>query len=226
MSEPARQFKQPWSIWAHNKLTLYGEPWKDKENPTKKGNNRPSLKYKVWENNPRFNVYMNNGLSTKTIPFALDTYIAYALFELVQVIANDTERKATRYAFELKSKRDHKGNVYDKPTSVAKIYIGRDNEGVMYICFHAKGEDIAKFPFEDSYWASLTDSSGEACKKDFLSELRAKAWANALRELTSVYTVVFGKEKVIQGGNDKKTGSWNKSKPEETDDEFGEDVEF
>ncbi len=143
-----KQFKKPWDIWQHGKLQIYGEAWKENKQ-------RPSMKISMWNNNPRFIIYMNNDSATakKSISFALDTYIAGDLTELMK----DCIRKKdpSRVGVELKAKRDHRGGTYEKPTVVAKIFLGRDTDGVMYIAFQAKGEALAKFPMLPSFWAEL-----------------------------------------------------------------------
>ncbi len=221
-----KQFKKPWDIWQHGKLQIYGEAWKENKQ-------RPSMKISMWNNNPRFIIYMNNDSPTakKSISFALDTYIAGDLTELMK----DCIRKKdpSRVGVELKAKRDHRGGTYEKPTVVAKIFLGRDTDGVMYIAFQAKGEALAKFPMLPSFWAELVGENGEPMDKPYASELRARTWCKTLDGLIQVATIVNAKDQSTHKGGDNKGGSWNKSKSSDDDSghgsEFGgaaEDIDF
>jgi hypothetical protein len=205
MSEGNR-FAPKWNIFSHAKFSLNGEEWKD-------GKGKPSLKFTVHENNPRFRLYMNDGRNNKPIAFSLDPYIFQEILEVVRMVTAD--KNPSRFTWELKANYDHKGNRTEKAAPVSKIFVGRDSENVVYIAFTAKGEGVAKFPFTPSFWAELSDASGEKLSRELASEIRARAWVNALTGLVGAYMVVHGKEpeqKPGSGGeNRNKTGSWSKS---------------
>lgn len=220
--EPVKSFKQPWDLWQHNKLTVYGEAYKD--NPKA----RPSLRYKVYENNPRFSLYLNDGKNNKPIAFSLDPYIANELFVLIKrVIAN---KETSRISMDIIGKRDWLGNQYEKPTAVAKLHVGRDSEGVVYIAFQAKEIKLVKFPMMGSYWRTYSDEANEKLNKVILSEITAEAWANTLRDLTASFIVMHAKEKVINKPGNNKGGSWNKTESSSTESSSSfaeaEDVDF
>lgn len=217
MSE--NRFAAPWNIFSNNKFNLTGEQWKDAKG-------RPNLKYRVVNNNPRFLVYMNDDKVQKPIPFALDPIIIQEVFQVVRHVV--ATKEPTRFAFELKSSYDHRGGRTEKPAPVSKIFIGRDSEGVCYIAFQAKGEQLAKFSFTPSYYADLISATGEKVEKELASEIRAIAWVNALDSITGAFMVVHGKEpenKPGSGGgydNKKKTGDWGKPKASDSWDADGD----
>lgn len=186
MAEQNR-FQQPWNIWQATKLRLNGDAW-DKSNPKE----RPNVSLHVVNNNPRFRLYMNNGKVQKPIAFALDPFILEGLFSALVSICDDNN--PNRYTLELKAYYDHHGNHSDKPTSVSKIMVGRDSNGIVYIAFQAKGEDIAKFSFISSYYAVLLGSNGESLDVVKASEFMAKGWIRLLSNMVSSYLVVEGKE--------------------------------
>lgn len=223
MSDNTNKFKQPWTLFDHPKFALYGEPWKKEEK------DKPALKYKIHENNPRFRVYMNDGSATAArgpIAFALDPYIFNDLMELILLVASD--RNPTRYTMEIKAGWDHKGQKLDKVGPVSKIFVGRDAEGIIYLAFQARGENIAKFPLLPSFFAELQDPNGEKLTKEIASEIRARSYVKTLSQATSAWMAVHGKEpaeKHGSGGNKNKTGSWSKEEKTSKSDDW-DDVGF
>lgn len=177
---------QKWTIFSHAKLRLSGEPW-DKTNPKE----RPSLMYKVVNNNPRFLLYMNDGKNNNGIPFALDAQIAFQLFTMVEMAVADKD--PSRYSLELKGSFVN-GQRQDKPVVVGRIHVGRDTEGVVFIAFQGKGLEAAKFVFRANYFASIHNAEGELLEQRKCSEIVATAWADLMRGLTTSYMVVHGKE--------------------------------
>jgi len=217
------RFAQPWTIFSHAKYNLQGEAWGE-------GGKKPTLKVVMHNNNPRFRVYMNNGdKNSGAIPFSLDPIILQELFQVIRHVVAD--KQPSRFSFELKSSYDHRGNKTDKPGPVAKIFVGRDSDGVIYLAVQAKGEALAKFPFLDSFFAELRDATGEKVSKDFASEVRALAWVNAIDGLVGAYSVVHGKEPDEKpgsgGGNRNKSGGWG-GKPQASSQsaDWGADVDY
>lgn len=219
MSE-ANRFAPKWNIFNHPKFSITGEEWKDHKG-------KPSLKYTVHENNPRFRLYMNDGKVEKPIAFALDPYILEDMFEVLEHVIQT--KGPARFTMELKGTYDHRGQRTEKAAPISKIFIGRDSESCVYIAFCAKGEQIAKFPFAPSFWAELSDASGEKLAKELASEIRARSWKKTISQMTSMFLVVHGKEPAEKPGsfNQKKTGSWSKA-PAETaaSDDWDADVNF
>ena len=219
------RFKQPWTIWTHAKLGLTGEEWK--ENP----GNRPGVKFKIHNNNPRFNMYLNDGKYDKAIGFNMDPFIIQEIFEVIRRTVASQEPDRTYW--ELLSGWDHRGNKTDKPGPVAKIFVGRDSDGVVYIAFQAKGESLAKFPFVPSYYASLHGADGEKLCKKKASEIRAIAWVKGLDAIIGPFMAVHGKEPEQKpgsggGGNQNKSGNWGKPKSDAggSSGGWGDDVAF
>lgn len=188
-----------WTIWNHNKLRLQGEKWEGEKG-------RPSLHYKMVNNNPRFNIYPNKEGQSKPVPFAADFHISNQVFELVKMVAAETEN--SRYSFSIKAMWQY-GKKLDQPTVVSKIIVGRDSTGVIYIAFQERNKDLYKFPFLPSFFAEIEDSNGEPLNKAAASNLVAIAWATGFQNMTAAYMVVEGKEPPKRDGGGYNGGGGN-----------------
>lgn len=219
MSEQ-NKFKAQWTIFNHSKFSLTGEPWEPN------GKEKPSLKFKIHENNPRFMVYMNDNKNKGPIAYALDPIIFQEFAAVLRYVISD--KKPNRFGFELKSSYDHRGNRTEKPGPVSKIYVGRNGEGEVYIGFHAKGEALAKFPFTPSWYADLTDANGEKVTKEFGSEIRGTGWINALEAVVGPYMAVHGKEPAEKPGSGNKNtkGNWGGAPQTKNTTDWEADVEY
>lgn len=215
-----KQFQEKWNLLKHSKYTLHGEAWKDNKK-------RPSLRMVLWENNPRFRLYLNDDKNKGSIPFALDPVILQEFFGLIRYVT--TNKETSRFSYDIKSKNDHRGVKFDKPTTIEKIFVGRDSEGVVFIAFMAKDMPLAKFPFTHSPWAELYDASGEKLSPVKLSEMRANAWVDAMNLILGQVMVTEGKEYIKNDqSNNKKSGTWSGNKPSApSSNDFGsEDIDF
>lgn len=187
--------KPKWTIFSHAKLRLSGEAWDPKNQK-----HRPSLMYKVHNNNPRFLVYMNNDKDQGAQSFALDPYIAGQIFQMVEMVT--AKKEPSRLSIELKSSWIG-GARQEKPVVTGKIMVGRGDDSVVYVAFQSKGKDLARFPFVESYFATMKDETGEQLNVASASEICARAWADTLKGLTYSYMVVHGKEPAERPGSGK-----------------------
>jgi hypothetical protein len=226
MADNNNRPQQPWNIFDHWQLALAGEEW-----PDQKGK-KPSLKFVVHENNARFRLYMRDGKVKDAIPFKLDPHIFGQLCEALLMIAAD--KNPNRIMMDIKSGYDHKNNKTEKPGTVAKLWAGRDSDGVIYLALQAKGEQMVKFPFLPSWFADLHGADGEKLDKGIASELCTRSYVNNMRTMMINYMVAFGKapkEKPGSGkgysgnsGGNNKSGDWNKQPTAEftADEEFSD----
>lgn len=175
-----------WTIWNHNKLRLAGVPW-----DSSKPKDRPSCMTKVVNNNPRFNVYMNNGRDDRPQSYKVDPHIFFAIMETIHKVA-DTP-KQTRWEFELKTSFPG-GQRVDTPVIDGKIIVGRDGDGLVFIGFIKHKKDLAKFNFIPSYWAGLNGEGIDGDPKIESSNIMAKGWATQMSELVGAYLVHDAKE--------------------------------
>ena len=187
------KFKPKWNPFKFKKLRLYGA-----KGPSGKS---PTITMDVWENNPRFKLYLNNGSFDKPITMATDPFINQTILLLIEDVAKDDTPQ--RFSVDIKGFRDHRGNRYDKATPIARIHIGRGDDGVVFIAFQPKGEEPAKFVFGQQWYAPIMDSSGEEMAPQKMSSLHARAWAGLYRamfENNIITNSVEPKPKDGQGG--------------------------
>lgn len=175
-----QQFKPKWNPLKFKKLRLYGVQWANKKSPM--------LAVDVYDNNPRFKIYLNNGSYDKAITLALDPVIMQMALDLLIDISNTDGPQ--RYHMDVMSYRDHRGNKYDKPSAVGRLHFGRDNEGVVFMAVVAKGEEAAKFRFGQQYYAPISDDSGEKLPAGPASSRHARAWAGLIRAMLENNIVV------------------------------------
>ena len=211
------RFRTPWNIWNASKLRMYGEPW-DKSSPR----DSPNVSLHIVNNNPRFRVYMNDGVNKGPISYTLDPIKVYTFFEAILHAGKNKE--PSRVGFELKSTFDHKGRQTDKPAPVSKIFVGRNSDGIIFMAFQAKGEKAAVFNFKSDYYAVLLGSDGEALDPKLASELTARGWVELLKQMVGPFLVVHGKEPPKRENNN--GNSNNDSSTSGGGDNFDTDIPF
>lgn len=182
------KFKAKFNIFKFNKFTLYGKKWKG-------GDKAPSLALGIYQNNPRFVLYLNNGSYDKGITMALDPIIFTEIMNEIIDVSTDREMKPHRATWDLKNKYDHR-RKYDQLTVVGQIHVGRDSEGLVFLAVKANGEDMCKFEFTPSWFAPQKDSTGETTAANISSGSRARAWAEHLKGLLMAYLAAHGEEPV------------------------------
>lgn len=182
-----QQFKQQPTIFTFKKLQMKGVPWE--KNDWKK---IPGLIYKVVNLNPRFQVYMNDGNVEKPLNFAMNPLIANQFF----VVMRDIISRPTpdRVEFEIKGTFDHRGQQTDKPAPISRMFVGRNNDGVMYMSFQAKNESPAMFLFQSDFFAEMKGPDGERLEVGRASNYAAEGYLNLMTQLTNTDLVVNYKE--------------------------------
>jgi len=219
---PKRSFpKPPWDIFDLAKLKLKGKPWSRDDNAA------PNCTVKVHNGNPRFRLYMNNTPgSTNSKTVAVAPFIFSQMLETVKLVAENTA--TDKYTFDIKESYMG-GQKLDKPMVTSRVTIGRDTEGYVYLAFSFKGEkDPAIFLFQDDYFASLQDATGESLNVSLCSSLMAKGWARLMENMFAIFLVTqtkdpeAGKEKQSNAGSS--NSSYSKTKP--ADAGWDDDVSF
>lgn len=218
-----QQFKPKFTIFDERKLTLYGARWQADKREA------PSCRLRMYGNNPRFSLYLNNGGYSKGITIALNPYILYQITDAVLEFSKlPMDAEATRRTWEIKSYRNHKGEQYDKPTVVAKIYVGVDKGGVLFLGLHASGEDVARFPFTSDFYASLVGGDGNPLTEAEASRIVGRSWAMLSERLVANFMVenpvdVEGQKQNNQGGGNRRSqggGNYGGNKSNDFDDDI------
>lgn len=181
MAQPS--FRPQFTIFDAKKLVIYGKRWDESKRDA------PAFRTKMYDNNPRFALRLNNNKFNDNITIALNPRIFFQIMDTIREVANDVTNEVTRFSWEIKSYRNHRREQYDKPTVVSKVYVGRDKEGSVYIALHPVGEDLAKFPFGSDFYAIMIGADGEPLSAAVGSNIAARAYANLSEQMVSHYMV-------------------------------------
>lgn len=218
--------KPAFTIFDHPKLAIYADRREGKQKSA-------SLKYVVHNNNPRFRYYTNDGSGQGALAIPLDPYIAENFFiDLEEVIANKEPDRITR---DIRASWKN-GQKLDKPESIARLHVGRNDKGLIYIALKF-GEMVPDvFTFGPAYFGIPYSATGD--KEDAIktSEKAAKSYLRVLRNLTYVHMVVNAKDMRKggnQGGNNYNKGgnggggyNNNQQNASKSAEDFGDDIPF
>lgn len=173
----------PWNVFQFNRLKVAGDAW-DKEQPR----DRPSVQFKVANNNPRFSLYLNKpGAFDKPITFLMDAITMSAFFEGIRDAVKNPEPH--RMAFEINSKFPHKGRQLEEATKIGEIIVGRDENKCVYMAFAAMDEPVAKIVFQTSFYHKLIGSDGERMDRVKMSELVASGYAKLMTDMLAAFLI-------------------------------------
>lgn len=166
------------------KLNLYGKPWNADD-----FKQRPKARLKVVNNNPRFQVWINNGGANKGYTFNLDPVILATFLAALDHAARTPD--VAPITLEIKSMFNANGERSKQMQPVSKITVGRDATGVVYLAFEiiGVGEPTAVFPFEANYFAEILEN-GEKISAVRGSELVALGWGKLISEMVAVHLIV------------------------------------
>lgn len=172
-----QQSPRKWSPLDLAKLRLSGKPW-SKDDPKL----RPSLQvYFGKDGNPRIRVYMNDGsMGQASTSINLDPPHFFGILEdLKRIAANETPN---RHQWGVKALFKN-GRQMEKPEIVAKVSVGRDSEGVVYIAVATDTSKTALFPFGPNFWFELLGADGEKLHPREASDIMATSWVNWMGDL-------------------------------------------
>lgn len=214
----------PFNLYA---LTLWGKPWNNEDKKT-----APRFYPYVSEDGSLcFGIYFNDGKIRDAIRVKLDAVTAEMLFEIINRVISSPPDKPYKRKLSKTSMYSHRGKISDKPTEVLTFSIGKTDDGVVYLAIQPVGERMAVFPFNEGlpFGLNVCETNNEKVATAELSELRAKAWINIVRQFY-INHLFFKqkkppeKEQSGKGSNFSSGSSFNNSS--QSSNEFQSDPSF
>lgn len=180
-----------------------------------KGARRPSsLAILMMSNQLRVRCYTNleNDKNNGLIEAKMDAPTAYGMLELVQRVINE-DQPGIKYGLECKA--PHNGD-WRNPTLETTLWVGRDDEGVVYIGVISadSSRPMLKFPLVSTDFHNFLDSNKKPLGKKASSEIYGQGWLNLMRSLCASVMDTHFKERETkkkeggQGGQG--NGNWQK----------------
>lgn len=190
-----QQSPNTWSVLDLAKLRLSGKPW-NKDDPKL----RPSLQVYFGKNgNPRIRVYMNDGaMGNASTSINLDPPHFFALLEDLKQISEVEESNRHQWGVKARFKN---GRQLEKPEVIAKVSVGRDSEGVVYLAVATDTSKTAIFPFQTNYWFELLGADGEKLDARKASNIMASSWVKWMHDLYIALLAKLTKEEVSESRN-------------------------
>lgn len=174
MENQQRYKQRPKNAMDHTKLRLTAPP-------PQGGNRRPAMAFSVVNNNPRIDVYTNieTDKDGGKIRAAMDTPVFFSVLELIQQAIDSTE--PFQRAIENKNHKFFNGKRSEKPETISKTIVGKDEEGRVFISVVAKGVTPVKFIFTHSYYHNYMHRDGSPVSEAEVSVLMAKSYLKMLQ---------------------------------------------
>lgn len=193
-------------------------------NPSVKGGRWAQLGFGVWNNNPRIILFTNdpnlsgqeNNFGQLQVP--VDHIVLATIVEEVKKYINSKEPGKTKIANMTAPPRGSESKEF---VNSSDIWIGKDDEGVIFISVVAKDSSkwpTIKFPFNnsDGRFHIFYHGDGKPYTKAELSTVYAKAWVNLLSSAIGSDVVVNYATPITPFNNGKGNyqnkggGNWNK----------------
>lgn len=187
-----------------------------------KGARRPSsLAILMMSNQLRVRCYTNletdknNGL----IEAKMDAPTAYGMFELIQKVIHE-DQPGIKYGLECKAPIN---GDWRNPTLETTLWVGRDDEGVVYIGVISadSSRPMLKFPLVSTDFHNFLDANKKPLGKKVSSEIYGQGWLNLMRNLCASVMDTHFKERETKkkeggqggqggGGYQKQGGGYNR----------------
>ena len=157
-----------WNALKLKNFIRYGTKWKKEEKGT------PTLHIYVTDSGYHgFRVYMNDGLSTNSVGIQLEHTEWCSFWQFFEEVANAPS--PTKYTYEIKTWFKN-GQRLEEPAVTARLTIGKDGEGIVYLCVQPKGGQQAVFKFLPQYKTSVLGNEGEKVSDALMSKAEALGW--------------------------------------------------
>lgn len=166
-------------------LRLEGDPVNGERRP-------PTLGFIVRKNRPIIEVRTNvtNDKDYGRIQGRMSAPTFYTFIELLRNLAdgpadNSVTVELSDFKF-IRGQNGGRGERSKEPMTEARVVIGKDKEGVMYLACISweQSRPIIKFPFRSTRFEKYTDAQKQPLAAGMLSCLMARGWANLLSQLT------------------------------------------
>jgi hypothetical protein len=165
----------------NNKLALYT---KNEEGKTAR------LVWTIINNNPRIMVYTNLTADKNNNYGRISANLDLPTMMLVTEYLKSMKsmERGTKYVMENKTFTYVGDKRSDEPSKVSELWIGKDNEGVIWLSVVSENRPKIKFELLLSNYHHLISTDGTPVAKGALSEMMANAYSNML---SSLYTHIY-----------------------------------
>lgn len=172
----AQTFQTPiWTPLKLDRLRLRGTPWDPSDKKL-----APSLLIFVSSGYVTLQVYLNKGTASDALNVRFDSPIRF--FELLEALEEVTNASEKEMIIVDSSTWFNGRNRLESPALVAKVAVGRDAEGFVYLALTFKGEKPAKFTFNEHQLSTFVGSDGERLPNARKSNIAARAWIKFYRK--------------------------------------------
>lgn len=143
----------------------------------------PTLSFVQQTNgNPMIEIYLNNGekdINKLRIQVKMDQWMADIIFETLEEAAKTKEENFKR-VLEVKAQFLY-GKRLDQPKVVAKVIIGKNEQGRVYLGVAADGRPAVRFTFEaNTDWFNYADGNGNPLPLEVLDKVFCLAWVKGV----------------------------------------------
>lgn len=147
------------------------------------GKKNPTLGIQVYKNNPRITVRTNveGDKDYGKINAPMDSPTFFALMALIRQVADGPSGK--RYSIDNKNFTFAMGKRSERPVVISTTFVGKNEEGVVYIAVVADGRPKIQFPFLSSSYHVMRTADGSELSKAEASVCYAKGYATMMENL-------------------------------------------
>ena len=149
------------------------------------------LRFGIYRNNPRVTVYTNEPDDAKNnygmISAPLDPIAFNTMLELLQDLSNSPSAINVKYRIDNMTLTQADGNAKREMKLVSNLFVGKDEEGVIWISIVADGRPKFKFEFGNFPFHRFYKPDGTQMTKSELSIVAARATVNFMRNVFSTY---------------------------------------
>lgn len=188
-----------------------------------------SLVWSMAGNNPRITVYTNDPDDTVNygrISSHLDLPMMYALLRLIRRAIETPEGTKYRDKIENKKYLYPNGKRSDVPEVTDSLIVGKNEDGLIWICVDAPRRPKIQFPFLIPDFHNLVHGDGSVFTQAESSKIAAESWVDMLSHLVVAVNVkeyVHPERKEDKRGNNNNrggSGGGNSSSNNDFDDDI------
>ncbi len=182
-----------------------------------KGGKAPSLSLIITKNKVKITVYTNDPNDQKDygkITATISVPFFQAVLDMVEEAANATAEY--RKFLEVKDFGYPNGKRSEAPMVLARIIVGRDPEGLVWISVTANGRPNIQFPFIPQTYNTIRNGDSSEITPAETSQRYARSWSKVMGRLVAHLAVIEFEEYVPKqqnggggGGRGNGGGGWN-----------------
>ena len=144
----------------------------------------PTLSFVQQTNgNPMFEIYLNNGekdINKLRIQVKMDQWMADIIFETIEEEVK-TKEESFKRVLEVKAQFLY-GKRLDQPKVVAKVIVGKNEQGRVYLGIAADNRPAVRFTFEaNTDWFNYADGNGNPLPTEVVDRIFCLAWVRGVR---------------------------------------------